>query len=1031
MDLAWTDLRPLSLRSAPADSAAIRPQTTEVPLHRLVSAQAVRTPDTPAVSAAGRRLTYAELDERSDDLARRLGALGVGPETVVGLCVGRTPALVVAMLAILKAGGAYLPLETTHPPRRLASLLAGSGARALVTDGTAPIPPGWGKAPVAVLDPDGRTDLSLGPQAPSLPTVTAAHLAYVIHTSGSSGAPKAVHVTHGSLVNLLVSVVERIPLTASDVMLAVTTVCFDIAGLELLAPLLAGGHITIAARAETVDGTALARRLAQDQVTVMQATPATWQLLLDSGWQPTAGLTMLCGGEALPADLAHRLLAGGGRLWNLYGPTETTIWSSAGRVISPVGDICLGEPLANTRIHVLDAHLDPVSPGGVGQIAITGRGLARGYGGQPGRTAERFVADPYATRPGERLYLTGDLARRLPDGSLLFLGRSDDQVKVRGHRIEPAEVEEHIVGHPLVRQAVVAAAGTSAAGRQLVAAVTAVAPGIDSGTLIRNVRHGLADTVPPYMIPDRIIVLPDMPLAETGKVDRRAVAALVTDAGAPGPRTFLTRASTALERELAEVFSTILGLPEVGVHDDFFELGGHSLLAARLVLQVQRRFAVRLPLAEFVQRATVASLAAAIAKPQQVPLAGTASGLGPGPSTVEGPAADVHLDESITAVGKATAWPRQPRRILLTGSTGYLGAHLLGELLRQTDAEIVCLARADSRTAVEERQARALRRYGLTGNSLRTTVLPGDLSRPCLGLSAADFAELAHTVEVIYHCGSEVNLVLPYGSLRSANVGGTREVIRLACTTRAKPVHYVSTVGILRGTDAPSPWTEKAAASRPPGTPDGYVQSKWAAERLLALAADRGLVVSVHRPFLVMSHTATGACTADNFLSIMLRTFLDLGVFPDCDALLDIVPVDFVSQAMVRMCQSVSCAGGTYHFASPRPASFRDVHGWLRSYGYHVEPVSYPELRDRLAGLGPDHPVYPVLPLLEAKDADAEYAAIFNQSFSCTQTWRALRESGIICEPVGEPLVHRALSYLVRTGFLEPPRRQRERLRSF
>jgi len=1018
VDRVWTDLRPSSLRSAPPPPPAGGPRATESCLHDLIGAQAARSPNAPAVSGAGRRLTYRELDSRADHLARRLAVLGVGPETVVGLCMERSPALVVGMLAIAKSGGAYLPLDPSHPPQRLTSLLAASRARAVVTDLSARRPPGWDGLPVLLVDRDGRTDHVPAPGTTHPPAVTAAHLAYVIHTSGSSGVPKQVQVTHESLVNLLVSVIDRIPVTARDVMLAVTTVCFDIAGLELLAPLLAGGHVVIAERAEAVDGAALARRMAADRATVMQATPATWQLLLDAGWQPTARLTMLCGGEALPTELARGLLAGGGRLWNLYGPTETTIWSSAGRVTAPPGEISLGEPLAHTRIHLLDARLDPVPPGEAGQIAISGRGLARGYGGQPGLTAEAFVGNPYAQRPGERLYLTGDLARRLPDGSLRFLGRLDDQVKVRGHRVEPAEVEHHMAGHPLVRQAVVTAVGTPA-GPQLAAALVPVTPQTDTRALLEDVRRHLATTLPAYMIPGRIIVLPALPLAGTGKVDRRTVAALIADA--ERPQTPPATAATALERQLADIFSTLLGLRDVGVHDDFFQLGGHSLLAARLVLQIQQRFSVRLPLAEVVQRATVADLAAAIEGAQQVRAADTGSRPRVRPTT------DIHLDANITAAGMAAAWPSHPRRILLTGSTGYLGAHLLDELLRQTDAEIVCLARAGDRAAAEERQARSLRAYGLTGDSLRTHVLPGDLSRPLLGLSQKDFTELARTVEVIYHCGSEVNLVLPYSALRRANVEGTREVVRLACTARVKPVHYVSTVGILRGTDAPSPWVETAVTSTPPGTPDGYVQSKWAAERLLALATARGLPVSVHRPFLVTGHTTTGACTPNSFLSIMLKGLLDMGVFPDCAAALDIVPVDFVSRAMVRICQSQACAGETYHFASPRPASFADVLGWLRSYGYRLEPVSFRELRERLERLDPDHPAYGVVPLLGARDAGSEYTAVFNQAFSCANTRRALRGSDITCEPVGEPLIHHALSYLVRTGYLEPPRSRRER----
>lgn len=1036
VDGVWTDLRPRGPRPGPP--------VTPAPVHELIAAQAVRRPDATAVSGRGTHLTYAELDRHSAELARRLTALGVGPETVVGLCVDRGPALVVGLLAILRSGGAYLPMDPAHPARRLASQLTDSGAGALLTDLTVPVPPTRSDVPVVVVDPNGLergapAPAPLPPGAASPPTpqgrpteVTADQLAYVIHTSGSSGTPKAVQVSHGSLAHLLTSVVDRLPLTGSDTLLAVTTVCFDIAGLELLAPLLAGGRVVVADRSETTDGTALARRLAQEEATFLQATPATWQLLLDAGWRPTPRLTMLCGGEALPSGLARRLLEGDGRLWNLYGPTETTIWSSAARVTLPLDEVSLGHPLGTTRIHLLDPDLRPVEAGGTGEIAIAGAGLARGYAGQPGLTAQRFPADPHAERPGERLYLTGDLARRLPDGTLRYLGRIDDQLKVRGHRIEPDEVEECAAAHPLVRRAVVTAVNPSDPACLLVAALVPLTPGVDRAALAREVRTRLEENLPPYMVPDRLLVLDEMPLSATGKVDRRALAELAaTHRGTPGA---VTPATTPVEHELVELFRTILGVPRVGVHDDFFDLGGHSMLAARLALQIQRRFAVRLPLARLIRHATVAGLAAAIEEqdpaghPKAPAARPAAEPAGRTEPVDDDPVADIRLDGSVTAVGLPMSRWQRPRRILLTGSTGYLGAHLLGELTRRTDAEIVCLVRGRDRATARDRLNRALRRYGVAADHGRTTVLPGDLARPGLGLPEDDFAALARTVDVIYHNGSQVNLVLPYAALRAANVGGTREIIRLACQEQVKPVHYVSTIGILRGTGAPSPWTEEAAP-RPPGTPDGYVRSKWAAERLLTAAGERGLPVTFHRPFLVMGHTVTGACTPDNFLSIMLRALLDLGVFPKCDARLDIVPVDFVSRALVEICRDGAPPGGTYHFASPSPATFQQVHEWLLTYGYDLTPVDYPELGERLAGLPPDHPAYGVMPLLQAQGAEQEYHSVFNQSFSCANTWERLRDSGITCEPVGEETVHRALSYFVGTGFLEAPREQRDRVR--
>ncbi len=410
-------------------------------IHELFERQAARHPEAPAVSGQGTTLSYGELEARSNRLAHHLRSLGVGPETRVGLCVGRSPEMVVALLGILKSGGAYVPLDPHHPAERLALVLGDSAPAVLVTEERWLERLNAGSSRVVCLDRDGERIAAEPPSPLALPLDGGAEsLAYVIYTSGSTGRPKGVCLPHGAVVNFLGAMAERLELGAADVIPALTTLTFDIAGLEIYLPLALGGRVEVIGSEEAGDGRQLAARVAASGVTAMQATPATWRLLLDSGWEGLPGLKALCGGEALPRSLASELLARGVELWNLYGPTETAVWSAAGSVEGGEGTLGLGRPIARTHLHVVDRELALVPVGVAGELLIGGAGVARGYWGRPDLTAERFVPDPWSGA-GMRLYRTGDLVRHRPDGELEFLGRIDHQIKLRGFRIELGEIE--------------------------------------------------------------------------------------------------------------------------------------------------------------------------------------------------------------------------------------------------------------------------------------------------------------------------------------------------------------------------------------------------------------------------------------------------------------------------------------------------------------------------------------------------------------------------------------------------------------
>jgi amino acid adenylation domain-containing protein len=583
-------------------------------LDALVAEQAARTPGAVAVvDESGATLTFRELERRAARLAATLRRNGVCPETVVGLYAGRSTATVTGLLAVLAAGGAYLPLDPDYPRERLELILEDSGAPVVLAErnrAAAAAALCAGRARMVLLDEenggdDGGEDAAAG----------AGHdpesLAYVLYTSGSTGRPKGVQVPHRAVVNFLASMRRRPGLGAGDVLLAVTTLSFDIAALEIFLPLVTGARLVVAERETAQDGLRLARALDAHGATAMQATPATWRLLVASGWRGRPGLKILCGGEALPRELAEELRARGGAVWNLYGPTETTIWSAAGEV-EATGPVTLGGPIAGTRILLLDAHLQPLPVGVPGEVYIGGTGLARGYLGRPELTAERFLPDPFPGEGGEaggRLYRVGDLARRLPGGRIEWLGRVDDQLKLRGFRIEPGEVEAALRAHPAVTEAVVVARGERGEDCLLACVVAPGAPGT-TADLEALLRSHLAGLLPPYMIPARLARLDRLPRTPNGKVDRRALLAEDPWRAAGGaPAADGGELHTALERQLAAVWREVLGVERVGPHDSFFDLGGHSLLAIRLLDQVRRRFGRELPVVALFQAPTVERLA--------------------------------------------------------------------------------------------------------------------------------------------------------------------------------------------------------------------------------------------------------------------------------------------------------------------------------------------------------------------------------------------------------------------------------------
>ncbi len=569
-------------------------------LHGLFENTADRDPERTALVCGGRSVTFRELEQRANCIAHQLREMGAEPGQLVGVCLERSPDLVATLLAILKSGAAYVPLDPAYPADRTAYVLEDAGATVLVSEDK--VVKDLGTLPCRVLSLDGDAG-RIEESAASRPEPLAGpeDLAYVIYTSGSTGRPKGVQIEHRAVVNFVQSMAERPGLGPDDVLLAVTTAAFDIAVLELFLPMYVGARIVLASRETALDPDALQRALREHGVTAMQATPATWRMLIEAGWTGSPSLKMLCGGEALPRDLAEQLLPKCAALWNMYGPTETTVWSTCCQIVD-AATIHIGTPIANTQVYILDEALQPRPVGVPGELMIGGDGLARGYLGQPELTADKFIASPF--QEGQRIYRTGDLAKFREDGGIECLGRTDFQVKIRGFQVELGEIESVLASEASIEQAVVVAREDRPGDKRLVAYVRPTeGRNIDEAEL----RHAAKATLPAYMVPSRVVALEAFPLTPNGKIDRQALPEPAEKGSEEGADDELPQGE--IERGLERILRGMLRISHVGRHENILDIGGHSLLAVRFFNEIDKSYGIRLPVGTSLRAGSIAKLA--------------------------------------------------------------------------------------------------------------------------------------------------------------------------------------------------------------------------------------------------------------------------------------------------------------------------------------------------------------------------------------------------------------------------------------
>lgn len=575
---------------------------TDACLHHLFEQQVMKTPDALAAVFGQTKLTYDELNKRANQLAHYLKDFGVGPNTFVGIFINRSLEMLIAVYAVLKTGAAYVPLDPAFPKQRLAYILEDTKAPAMITHSDNADELKLPSVQSICIDRDIEK-IGAYPDHNPEHNSTPDHLAYVLHTSGSTGKPKGVQVPHGAVINFLVSMQKEPGIKATDKLLAVTTLSFDISVLELFLPLTVGAGIVIADQDTTVNGQALLSLIRSSGSTIMQATPATWHLLFAAGLKTPLPLKVLCGGENLPPGLANQLCAISDSVWNLYGPTETTIWSTCAR-INPDATVTAGRPIANTQLYIVDENLQLTPHGVPGELLIGGDGVSHGYLNRPNLTQEKFIPDTFSGNANQRVYRTGDLARYNKDGELLIIGRMDYQVKFRGFRIELGEIEAVMSKHPAIKQAAVILHNLSETDKRIVAYFTLKA---DQTATTNELREFLSSDLPDYMLPATYQLIDTMPLTDNGKINRKTLPEPVFEGRTIGLE--YAPPDTETEKQLCRLWQEILHFDKIGINDNFFEIGGSSLLAVECTSRIESRLNTKLSVTHFFQYPTIAALA--------------------------------------------------------------------------------------------------------------------------------------------------------------------------------------------------------------------------------------------------------------------------------------------------------------------------------------------------------------------------------------------------------------------------------------
>ena len=987
-----------------------------------------RSPNAIALVNNNEALTYAELNSRANQLARYLKLKGVRADELVALYLERSVAMIVGIVAVLKAGAGYLPLDPDSPAERTQYILRDAAPGALLTENrllpklaasageTIALDGDWQKVQCQDAS-DLENDVNGGPGSRSL--------AYVIYTSGSTGRPKGVMVEHQNVARLFSETGSWVDFRPSDVWTLFHSYAFDFSVWELWGALLYGGRVVLVPTSAARSPQEFYNLLRQESVTVLSQTPGAFKRLIDVQ-QAQLGLRhslrlVVFGGERLKSSSLRSWAAQYGtqspQLVNMYGITETTVhvtWHGVteSEVRSESASL-IGQPISDLQVYLLDAQGRPVPDSVRGEIYVGGLGVTRGYLNQPELTAQRFLADPFSRVPGARMYRSGDLGERRPDGTLVYVGRNDHQIKIRGFRIELGEIEALLAQQELVKEAVVMAHEDSLGETRLVAYV--VPTDLDqqkTDVWVETLRLRLRQLVPSYMVPSAFVALASFPLTHHGKLDRSALPA-------PGISTRGSREQDlpreGVETTLARIWESALRVSPIGRADNFFELGGHSLLALRVVLQINEAFAQTLSVTDLYRYPILSDLAARL------------QGIKESEEEVN------LLREAVLDTDIRVQSPRrqlESRRVLLTGSTGFVGRFLLRRLLEEPNTMVYCLVRGDAKDG-KERLERVLRQWNLRTDEFdrRVIVVAGDLSRPLLGMEEPVYRTLCEEVDTIYHCATSMNHLETYWMAKPTNVGGAVELARFATLGQLKLVNVISTLSVFGPSDTGKirMVDEKSSLEHENhNTSEGYAASKWVSEKLFLIAAERGIPCNVFRLGLVWADAVEGRYDELQREDRLFRSCLLSGMgIKKYQFEMVPTPVDHVSEAVVFLARRYREGGGLFHISSSAE-TVGGVFERCNDVGYtSLRLLDFPDWVGEMRRLHHSGKTLPVVPLIEPlfsmgrESIQKQQLRLENRQprVQCARTYGELLVGGILPPVFDDALLAKYLRGLEVRGF--------------